>query len=311
MSAAVAGSSQSNTDGAVSFDWSDQESDGTEDRESPWQGAVIYRRNSLVSHVEYCTTLERLGLEKLSTDTSKSRASAMGLRVTKTVKDYPLGTPVQISVDMMRRRKKKKLRLDGIIRTVITLGCNRLLLYSAFVIRFNLLSWVCFVTLAITFMLSLLVWNLNCLLCRILNVRFFRCGDPAAEPVYSNFSLLLTEEPIEEPEILNMGTIFGEDKSEPSPGLEDVEEEDDADIDMDDWLYFPAEEKEIDISKHIRDLVHLEITLNAVCNPGCKGLCLRCGTNLNMGMCSCSDSDVRKKDFGPLGNLRKQMQQQK
>lgn len=130
--------------------------------------------------------------------------------------------------------------------------------------------------------------------------------------MYSNFSLLLTDEPIEEPEILNMGTIFGEDKSKPSSGFKDEEEDDDdADIDMDDWLYFPPEEKEVDISKHIRDLVHLEITLNAMCNPSCKGLCLRCGTNLNTRMCGCSNSDQGKKRFGPLGNLRNQMQQQK
>lgn len=91
--------------------------------DSPWEGAVIYKRNASVSHVEYCTTLERLGLEKLSTDVSKSRASKMGLRVTKAVKDFPFGTPVQISLDVTR--KEKKLRLDGIVKTVITLNCYR------------------------------------------------------------------------------------------------------------------------------------------------------------------------------------------
>ncbi|OWM74163.1 hypothetical protein CDL15_Pgr008474 [Punica granatum] len=260
-SSAVASGSQPDTDNALSIDWGEQELDGTEELDSPWGGAIIYRRNSSVSHVEYCTTLERLGLEKLSTDTSKLRASALGLRVTKSVKDYPLGTPVLISVDVTRR--KNKLRLDGIIRTVITLGCNR-------------------------------------------------CGEPAAESVFSNFSILLTNEPIEEPKILSLGTISGEDKSKSSPGFIDKVEEGDADeteIDMDDWLHFPPEEKQIDLSKNIRDLVHLEITLNAVCDPSCKGLCLKCGTNLNTSMCSCSKSDARKKSFGPLGNLKKQMQQ--
>ncbi|KAK4759159.1 hypothetical protein SAY87_022290 [Trapa incisa] len=276
-SAAVGvGSSDFDPDSAVTLDWLGLELDGNEDTESPWEGAVMYRRNSLVSHLEYCTTLERLGLEKLSTDTSKSQASALGLRVTKSVKDYPFGTPVQISIDVSRKKKKKqKLRLDGIVRTVITLGCNR-------------------------YFYMLLPQSL--------------CGDPAAQPVYSNFSLVLTNEPIEMPEILNMGTIFREDNSNSSSGFRDEEEEDDtddADIDMDDWLYFPLEEKEIDISKHVRDLVHLEITLNAVCNPNCKGLCLRCGTNLNKTTCGCSNSDQWKKEYGPLGNLRKQMQQQK
>lgn len=107
----------------IDIDWEEDNQDGIEDTGSPWEGSVMYKRNASVTHVEYCTTLERLGLGRLSTEVSKRRASAMGLRVTKDVKDYPDGTPVQVSVDVAR--KKKKLRLDGIVRTVITLGCNR------------------------------------------------------------------------------------------------------------------------------------------------------------------------------------------
>lgn len=110
------------------FDWEDEEQGDLEEEDdddegSPWEGAVVYKRNSSVTHLEYCTTLERLGLGKLSTKVSRSRASVMGLRVTKDVKDCPDGTPVLISLDVTR--KKLKLRLDGIIRTVIALGCNR------------------------------------------------------------------------------------------------------------------------------------------------------------------------------------------
>jgi hypothetical protein len=107
----------------VILDLDDQAIEDGEETESPWEGAVIYKRNASITHVEYCTTLERLGLGNLSTEVSKSRASVMGLRVTKAVKDYPNGTPVQISIDITR--KKQKLRLDGIIKTVITLTCNR------------------------------------------------------------------------------------------------------------------------------------------------------------------------------------------
>lgn len=141
-----------------------------------------------------------------------------------------------------------------------------------------------------------------------------RCGEPAAESVYSNFSLLLTEEPVEEPDIIDMGTIYGESKSW-TPGFAGEEngeegDDDEASFDIDDILYFPHEQKEIDISKTIRDLVHLEITINAICNPSCRGLCLKCGTNLNTRTCSCSHStEVEKKNFGPLGDLKKQMQQ--
>ncbi|KAM3343152.1 large ribosomal RNA subunit accumulation protein YCED 1, chloroplastic [Capsicum galapagoense] len=241
------------------FDWKDEEQgDLEDDEESPWKGAVVYKRNSSVTHLECCTTLERLGLGKLSTKVSRSRASIMGLRVTKDVKDYPDGTPVLISLDVTR--KKHKLRLDGIIRTVITLGCNR-------------------------------------------------CGESAAESIFSNFSLLLSEEPLKEPETLDTGVMFGEDKFKSFGNVEEEMEDDDALIPLEDQLYFPPEEKVVDISKQIRDLVHIEITINAVCDPKCKGLCLNCGANLNVNSCTCHMQKVEEKGYGPLGGLKKQMQQ--
>ncbi|XP_059625289.1 large ribosomal RNA subunit accumulation protein YCED homolog 1, chloroplastic [Cornus florida] len=242
----------------IGDDWGSEEQGDVDDMGSPWEGAVVYKREASISHVEYCTTLERLGLGKLSTKISKSRASVMGLRVTKAVKDFPLGTPTLISIDVTR--KKQKLRLDGIIRTVITLGCNR-------------------------------------------------CGEPAAKCIFSNFTLLLTEEPIEEPDTINMGVIFGEDIFKNSGSIKEEEDDDEALIDLDDRLYFPPEEKEIDISKHIRDMVHIEITINALCDPRCKGLCLKCGANLNTDSCNCSKTqNLREKGYGPLGGLREQMQ---
>lgn len=249
---AVESNSQKFTD--VSLNWDDQEEEDAEDMESPWEGAIIYKRNSSISHVEYCTTLERLGLGKLSTEISKSRASVMGLRVTKAVKDYPLGTPVQISIDVTK--KKKRLRLDGIIKTVITLAC-------------------------------------------------YGCGEPVAEGIFSNFSLLLSEEPVEEPEIINMGKVFGNDKLKSS--IFEEEDGDEASIDWDDRLHFPPEDKEIDISKPLRDMVHVEITLDVICDPSCKGLCLECGTNLNKSSCNCSKEKEMERGPGPLRDLKKQM----
>lgn len=105
-----------------------------------------------------------------------------------------------------------------------------------------------------------------------------------------------------------MGMIFGEDKSK-TFGMSEAEEDDDALIDLDDQLYFPPDEKVIDISKNIRDLIHIEITISALCDPNCKGLCLKCGNNLNISNCTCRKQKVEEKGYGPLGNLRKQMQQ--
>lgn len=109
-----------------------------------------------------------------------------------------------------------------------------------------------------------------------------------------------------------MGVIYGEDKVQSYTGIgEEGEEDGEASIDLEDRLYFPHEEKEIDISKHIRDLLHLEITINAICNPNCKGVCFKCGENLNMSSCRCSKKEEKKKEYGPLGNLKKQIMQPK
>ncbi|XP_073292023.1 large ribosomal RNA subunit accumulation protein YCED homolog 1, chloroplastic [Primulina huaijiensis] len=240
------------------WDLSNEGIEESDDEGCSWEGAVMYRRNAAVSHLEYCTTLERLGLGKISSEVSKARASEMGLRVVNSVKDYPNGTPVLVSVDVTR--KKQKLRLDGIVRTVISLPCNR-------------------------------------------------CGEPAAQSVYSDFSLLLCEEPIQEPETINMGTIFAEDKFRTLITSEEAEDDDDDSlIDLDDQLYFPPDRKIIDISKNLRDLIHVEITISALCDPSCKGACLRCGTNLNISSCSCKTQQVGEKGYGPLGDLREKMQ---
>lgn len=147
----------------------------------------------------------------------------------------------------------------------------------------------------------------------VITLGCFRCAEPAPEGIFANFSLLLTEDPVEEPDVVDLGTIFEEDiaKGASLAGAMD-DEDDDQDIDWDDRLHFPATDKEIDISKHIRDIIHLEITLDAVCSPNCKGLCLTCGANLNTSSCTCSkDKPKEPKDVkgrGPLKELLKPMQ---
>lgn len=114
---------------------------------------------------------------------------------------------------------------------------------------------------------------------------------------------------MEELETINMGVMYGEGKLRGSGNTELEYEDDDNLIDVDDQLYFPPEEKEIDISKPIRDMVHLEITIDELCDPNCKGLCLRCGVNLNKNTCKCKVQEMDRNDYGPLGDLRKQIQQ--
>lgn len=49
---------------------------------------------------------------------------------------------------------------------------------------------------------------------------------------------------------------------------------------------------EIDVSQEIRDLVILSLPFQLVCRADCKGLCPRCGANLNLETCRCQTADV-------------------
>uniref|UniRef100_A0A0E0K7B4 Uncharacterized protein n=1 Tax=Oryza punctata TaxID=4537 RepID=A0A0E0K7B4_ORYPU len=217
----------------VDYDPEEEEEEEGEEEGSPWEGAVVYRRDASVHHLEYATTLERLGLGDLSSPHSRARAATMGILILSSTGDSPNDhTPVLVSVDVARRRGR--LRLDGILRTVITLGC-------------------------------------------------YGCAEPAPQEEQTKAPLLTGSQ----------------------------EDEDDEDIDWDDRLHFPAGEKEIDISKHVRDIIHLEITLEALCSPTCKGLCLGCGENLNTSSCSCNTEKQQAKNVprrGPLKDLLKPLQ---
>ncbi|WP_196591775.1 YceD family protein [Pectinatus frisingensis] len=58
----------------------------------------------------------------------------------------------------------------------------------------------------------------------------------------------------------------------------------------------------IDITKLVRDIVVAEQPINNLCKPDCKGLCLKCGTNLNKSECNCDDAaaDTRLTVLGKL-----------
>lgn len=96
--------------------------------------------------------------------------------------------------------------------------------------------------------------------------------------------------------------------------MESTHGDEDRDIDQDDRLHFPAGQKEIDISKQVRDIIHLEVNMNVVCSANCKGVCLQCGSNLNLVNCSCvkvkgggKGSRSAIGNYGPLRDLKKKM----
>ena len=54
----------------------------------------------------------------------------------------------------------------------------------------------------------------------------------------------------------------------------------------DEWV-FPLEADTADLEEIVRTVFVLNMDSKLLCSPDCKGLCCRCGKNLNDGPCSC------------------------
>jgi uncharacterized protein len=57
-------------------------------------------------------------------------------------------------------------------------------------------------------------------------------------------------------------------------------------------LHYPVDKSKpvIDLNPDIRDEIILDYPIRPLCRPDCKGLCPRCGKNLNEGGCSCGST---------------------
>jgi len=73
--------------------------------------------------------------------------------------------------------------------------------------------------------------------------------------------------------------------------------------DEDDFILLSdADENRYDIFPRAREAVILELPIKLLCNDDCRGLCGRCGTNLNEGRCGCAEERGDPR-WGPLKNL--------
>jgi uncharacterized protein len=87
------------------------------------------------------------------------------------------------------------------------------------------------------------------------------------------------------------------------------------------WLNGAAEQDEeisgdyevtdgvLDLEPVLRDAIALAFPVRRVCSEDCRGLCVRCGTNLNLEQCGCEQrpADVR---LSPLAELKKRLEQE-
>jgi uncharacterized protein len=64
---------------------------------------------------------------------------------------------------------------------------------------------------------------------------------------------------------------------------------------------------DIDLEPMLRDAIMLALPLNPLCHPDCKGLCARCGKDLNEGACGCTDDDSDPR-WAALSELRARLE---
>jgi len=83
------------------------------------------------------------------------------------------------------------------------------------------------------------------------------------------------------------------EQSEPGPHEMDVTGEG--------LIYFQG--VDIDLTEGIQEQVVLSLPLRALCSESCKGLCARCGADLNQAACNCLAA-AAGSPFAVLGRLK-------
>jgi uncharacterized protein len=111
-----------------------------------------------------------------------------------------------------------------------------------------------------------------------LNLTCSRCLETFAAPVEGDFDLLLVPGPL-------AAAGIDEELSQP-------------DLDVD---YYRGEV--VDVESIIREQIILMIPLKPLCDENCRGLCPRCGANLNVTTCQCQPEAVNSP-FAHLAKLK-------
>lgn len=82
--------------------------------------------------------------------------------------------------------------------------------------------------------------------------------------------------------------------------LRDIDTKTDEEVDI---TYLAHDADKIDISKDIRDFAILSIPMKKLCKEDCKGLCFKCGKDLNEDKCDCDDQVIDER-WKPLLELK-------
>ncbi len=82
---------------------------------------------------------------------------------------------------------------------------------------------------------------------------------------------------------------------------EEFEEQDESGLD------YMVTDGILDLEPVVRDSICLAFPVKRVCDESCKGLCVRCGANLNLEPCGC-DTAVIDSRLKPLEELKKRLE---
>jgi len=66
----------------------------------------------------------------------------------------------------------------------------------------------------------------------------------------------------------------------------------DADNEKEDVVFIHPDTDKIDLDEYIRDYAVLAVPMKNLCSEDCKGLCSKCGKNLNEGTCNCNEENI-------------------
>ena len=70
--------------------------------------------------------------------------------------------------------------------------------------------------------------------------------------------------------------------------------------------YAIIEDGFLDLDDQLFDQLEMEFPSRFLCSENCRGLCQRCGTNLNTGSCDCGKGEIDPR-LAPLAKLLEQM----
>ena len=74
--------------------------------------------------------------------------------------------------------------------------------------------------------------------------------------------------------------------------------------------YAIIEDGFLDVDMYVREQLEMEFPLRFLCHDDCKGLCQRCGKNLNEGECDCAKNEIDPR-MAPIQKLLDEMNKNK